>query len=100
MLIRGLDVVVEIELVGVGAKGNGVALVNELEVNVGIDHVFGEDIASGEELVVGLERGESFSEIAWGLFDICFLFWREFVEVLVYWLWWLDSILDSIEACH
>ena len=50
-----LDVVVQLELVRVGAELHGGDLLGALEVDPRVDQVGREDVASGEELVVGLE---------------------------------------------
>src|SRR5262245_66171674 len=57
-----LDVVVEVELVGVRAQRDRVHLLIPLEGEPGLDHVLGEHVALEQELVVGLQRVEGLAE--------------------------------------
>ncbi len=52
------DVVVEVELPGVGAQAQGVDLGGALVADPGVDEVVGEDVAGPQEVPVGLEGVE------------------------------------------
>src|SRR3546814_6980252 len=52
------DVVVEGELVGVGAQAQGVDLAGALVRDPRLEQIVGEDVAGAQEVVVGLERVE------------------------------------------
>ena len=93
-----LDVVVEGELVGVGAEAEGVDLVGALVADPGVDEVVGEDATDAEEVVVGLEGVEGLLERAGHLRHLGQLLGREVVEVLVHRRRRLDAVGDAVEA--
>ena len=95
-----LDVVVELEFVGVGAEPELVEFGGALVVQPGGDEVVGEYAAFGEEGVVGLQGVEDGVEGAGDLGDGGGLVGGQFVQVFVDRLGRFDLVLDPVQAGH
>src|SRR3990172_6440079 len=78
-----LDVVVQEELVGVGAQGDRIELALALVGGPRLDDVRREDVAAQQELVVSFEGGEHLAQGARRRLDRGLLLRLELVEVLV-----------------
>lgn len=68
--VRKSDIEVKIELPWVRAQPDRVDLMLALVLEPRVDHIFSEDIASAQELVVGLERVQRLIERTRHLADV------------------------------
>ena len=91
---------VQVVLVWVWSEVDRIAFVLKLVLDVALDELLREDVATEQELVVVRQRGEGCSEGAWSLFDAGLFERWQFVQVLVDWLRWLNLVHDSVEASH
>src|SRR5581483_10724861 len=80
---RGLDVVVEGELVGMRAQRDLLELLRRLEINIRLDQVGSEDAALEQELMVCRQRAERLLQAARRLLDALALLRLHLVEVFV-----------------
>src|SRR5271157_1184107 len=78
-----LDVVVHLELVGMGTQTHGVHFLLALVVDESVQHLLGEDVALEQELVVAGERVESALQRTGHGRDLRQLLRSEIVDVLV-----------------
>ena len=70
------------------------------QFNVRIDSVVGEDVASIQELTVGIQSFERLFQRATDRRDFFFLFRRQVVEVFVLRRARIDLVTDTVEASH
>ncbi len=95
-----LKIVVEIKLVRGRAllHRDDFAIVFVLEPRV--DHIFGEDITSEQELMVFAEIDQSFVERFWRAWDLGRFFGRESVDVLIERIARVDFVHHTIKTSH
>ena len=98
--INNSQVVVELELVGVGAQPQRLDLVGPLVLDPGLNEVRSEDVALGEEVVVLLQGLQRLVQAVGELVDVEVLLGCELVEVLVDGLARLDTVTDAVDARH
>ena len=94
------QVVVEGELVGVGAQAQRLDLVGALVVDPGLNEVGGEDVALGEVVVVRLQGVQGLVQAVGELVDVEVLLGRQLVEVLVNGLAGLNTSADAVDPGH
>ena len=71
-----------------------------LQLEVGIDHVVGEDAALGQELTIAVQRGQGLFEALGHGRDGLGFFGRQVVEVLVHRVARVDLVLDTVDTGH
>src|SRR5712671_4132477 len=97
-LIEGypLNVVVQSELERMRTQADRVHFLLALVLDVGLDQLFGEDIALEHEGMVLLQAVERFIERARHGWNLRQLLRPEVVDVLIERLTWIDLVLDAV----
>src|SRR5262245_52636698 len=96
----GLNVVIEVELVRVGAQRDRIHLFFPLVTDPSFDHILGEDVALDQKCMIGLQRVECLLQRARRRSYASGFLERKVVKVFIDGLPWIDTVLDPIEAGH
>ena len=71
-----------------------------LQFDVTVDLVFGEDVASQQEVMISLEAFDGFTQGTTNGRDPFELFCRQIIQVLVHCIARMDLVLDAVKASH